>query len=255
MSALETKKRIMEKQTVLGTFLIELDTPGIAQILKNAGLEFAVLDMEHSGFGIDTIKRLARYCDGADLFSIVRVPVGQYQYVARVLDAGAKGVMIPMVESPEQIAEIVQFAKYHPEGKRGTAFGIAHDNYKVTDMSEAMKKANAGTLIVSQAETAKGVENLEAIIQVEHVDMVWIGQFDLSQSLGVPGKFEHPIFVDAMDHVINMCNKYNKPCAMIVPNVEQAVYWRDKGINCLSYGTDISIISQTIQQAVTQIMK
>jgi len=255
MSTLEIKGKILDKQMVLGTFLMELDTPGIAQILKNAGLEFVVLDMEHGGFDINTIKKMARYCKGADLLSIVRVPVGQYHYVARALDAGAKGIIVPMTETAEQISDVVQFAKYYPHGKRGTAFGIAHDDYRVSEVTQTMQQANAETLVVPLIESAKGIENLEEIIQVDGVDLIWVGHFDLSQTLGIPGQFKHPLFVDAMEHLIQTCKKYNKPCGRLVPNIQEAMYWREKGFSCISYGSDISILYQSVHQFVTQILK
>jgi 2-keto-3-deoxy-L-rhamnonate aldolase RhmA len=128
----------------------------------------------------------------ADLIPMVRIPATEYHLIARPLDVGAMGLMVPMVESAEQAWAIVDSAKYPPLGRRGAAFGMAHDDYSGGDISEKMASANDEVLLIAQIETARGVENLDAIAAVDGIDVLWIGHFDLTNSLGIPGQFSHP---------------------------------------------------------------
>ena len=113
----------------IGTFLFEFATPGIGQILKAAGADYAVLDMEHTGFGFDTVRQVVRYCQAADLPLIVRVPSQQRHHISRALDTGADGIMVPIVSSVAQAKAVLDAAKYWPDGTRGVALGLAHERF------------------------------------------------------------------------------------------------------------------------------
>src|SRR5262245_44058176 len=147
----------------IGTFLFEFDTTGIGRIVAEAGAEFALFDMEHTGWTVETIRMLIATTRSTTVVPLVRVPATEYHFIARVLDMGAMGVMVPMVESEEQARRIVQSAKYPPRGRRGAAFAVAHDDYQAGVMAEKIASANAETLLIGQIETVKGLENVEAI--------------------------------------------------------------------------------------------
>ena len=150
------KQRLAEGGYAFGTMVFEFFTPGIAQIVRAAGAEFVLYDMEHSGAGIDTIKVQMATCRGIGIVPLVRVPTTQYHFIARTLDAGAMGVMVPMVESAAQAREIVACTRYPPLGGRGAAFGVAHDDYESGPVPEKIAKAMARTLVIGQIETARG---------------------------------------------------------------------------------------------------
>src|SRR5215475_10351197 len=113
-----------------GHFVVEFATPGIGHIMKSAGCDFVLLDMEHSGFGFDTVKSVLRYTEAAELPTIVRCPSKEYHHIARACDMGAEGIMLPMVGSAAEAKAIVSCIKYHPEGSRGVALQVAHDRYR-----------------------------------------------------------------------------------------------------------------------------
>ena len=141
---------------------------------------------------------------------MVRVPATQYHLIARPLDVGAMGLMVPMVESAEQAQTIVDSAKYPPVGRRGAAFGVAHDDYTGGDIIEKMDIANDEVLLIAQIETARGVENVDAIAAVDGIDVLWIGHFDLTNSLGIPGQFSHPTYLEAVERVLEACQRHGK---------------------------------------------
>ena len=124
------KEMLNAGEAAFGTMIFEFFTPGIAQIVKAAGADFILFDMEHSGAGIDVIKAQMAACRGIGLTPMVRVPVLQSHFIARCLDMGAMGIMVPMVETAAQAREIVSATRYPPIGRRGAAFGVAHDDYE-----------------------------------------------------------------------------------------------------------------------------
>ena len=235
MDALKAQCRSRELK--LGHFVVEFATPGIGHILKGAGCEFVLLDMEHSGFSFETVKSLVRYCEAARLPAIVRVPSKAYDHIARAADMGAEAVMVPMVDTAEEARDLVACLKYTPLGRRGLALGIAHDSYRSTGAPEdRLRGSNERTCLFAQIETASGVEHVDAIAAVEGIDCLWIGHNDLSASLGIPGAFEHETFLGAVDRVASACRKHGKALGRLVPDVATGVTLARQGFdfNCWS---------------------
>src|SRR5262249_6917417 len=179
-----------------------------------AGAEFAVFDMEHTGWSLETVKVLAATSRSAGLVPIVRVPATDYHHIAHVLDVGAMGIVVPLVNTPAQIQFAIECANYPPRGKRGCAFGMAHDEYVPGDPAEKMRQADENLLVVAQVETAEGLANVDAIAAVEGVDGLWIGQFDLTASLGIPGRFDHPKYLDAVKRIVGACPAHGKAATL-----------------------------------------
>ena len=147
----------------VGTMMLEFSTTGIGRIAAEAGAEFAVFDMEHTGWSIETIRQLMATSRAADIVPLVRVPTLQYHFIARVLDVGAMGVVVPLVADAEQARTIVECAKYPPAGRRGTAFAIAHDDYQGGDLAAKIRQINDEVMIVAQIETARGLAEVDRI--------------------------------------------------------------------------------------------
>ena len=195
-------RAIAERGVAVGAMLYEFDTPGIMRILQAAGVDFAIFDLEHTGWDAGSLRTL--YATGRDtsVYPITRVPRAEYTPVAAALDAGSKGVMAPMVESREDAELLVASAKYPPLGRRG--FGVLFSDELVGGPRAMTERANRENVVIAQIETVAGVENAEAIVAVPGVDVVWLGQFDLSLSLGVPGQFDHPDFEAAVDRLLEV---------------------------------------------------
>jgi len=241
------------KALKVGHFLVEFATPGIARILKAAGCEFVVLDMEHSGFGFETVRSVAQSTRGAELPLIVRVPSKSYHHIARALDMGAQGIMLPMVSSAEEAREIVQCVKYPPQGQRGALFQFAHDDYVPGDPKKTMRDANRATTVFAQIETQQGVDNVDAIAAVAGIDALWIGQFDLSNSLGIPGQFEHPLFTDASKSVVRAARKHGISAARLAPKVSDCISLYKDGFDFISYSGDVWAYFDAVSDAVDEI--
>jgi 2-keto-3-deoxy-L-rhamnonate aldolase RhmA len=236
-----------------GHFIVEFATPGIGHILKSAGCDFVLFDLEHSGFGFETVKSAIRYFEAADLPTIVRVPSKEYHHIARAMDMGAEGIMLPMVGSAEEARHIVSSMKYTPDGGRGVALQVAHDRYRPGAVTDKFAAANKRTTLFCQIETAEGVKNADAIAALPGVDCLWVGHFDLSTSLGVPGQFENKKFTDAIDRVVAATRKHNKALGRLVPTVEQGIEINRQGFDFICYSGDVWVLHNALADAITQL--
>lgn len=233
-----------------GHFIVEFATPGIGHIVKSAGCDFVLFDMEHSGFGYETVKSALRYFEAAGVAVIVRVPSKDYHDIARGMDVGIEGLMIPMVGSPAEVRHILDAMKYHPLGRRGVALQIAHDRYRPGSVAEKFADANRRTMFFCLIETAEGIENVEAIAAIDGVDCIWIGHFDLSVSLGIPGQFDNPIFTGAMDRAIAAAKASGKALGRLVPSVEAGIEASRQGFDFICYSGDVWVLHDALADAV-----
>lgn len=251
----KTKAKLKRGETTVGHFVLEFDTPGIGQMIANAGCGFVIFDMEHSSFTQDSIRRSILSAKAAGITALVRVPYSEYFLMSRPLDAGAEGLMIPRVETRDQTLKIIESVKYPPMGNRGAAFGIAHDDYKGVDIAAAAQQANEETLIIVQTETARAVENVDEILSVDGVDVAWIGQCDLTISLGIPGQYDHPVFLKAFDKVLNACEKHGVVLGYLPLDVPDALEMIDKGVRCIAYSADVFLFATALKTDIQQIQE
>lgn len=241
------------REPKFGHFIVEFATPGIGHILKSAGCEFVIFDMEHSGFGMETVKNAIRFFEAASLPAIVRVPSKEYHHIARACDAGAEGLMLPMVGTPDEVRRIIASIKYHPLGSRGVALQIAHDNYRPGTVADKFGRANERTTFVCQIETAEGVENADAIAGIDGVDLLWVGHFDLSVSLGIPGEFDHPKFKNAIERVVTAARRHGRALGRLVPTVEQGIEVNRLGFDFVCYSGDVWVLHDALAAALAKL--
>jgi 2-keto-3-deoxy-L-rhamnonate aldolase RhmA len=241
------------KNPKFGHFIVEFATPGIGHILKSAGCDFVLFDLEHSGFGFETVKSAIRYFEAADLPAIVRVPSKEYHHIARAADMGAEGIMLPMVGSVAEARTILDAMKYIPDGRRGVALQVAHDRYRPGAVREKFAAANRRTTLFCQIETTEGVENADALAALPGVDCLWVGHFDLSVSLGIPGQFEDKKFHDAIERVVTATKKHHKALGRLVPTVEQGIELCAKGFDFICYSGDVWVLHNALAEAISQL--
>lgn len=236
------RQRVLKGEQVLGAMVFEFFSPGIAQIMKLAGCEFVLYDMEHTGLGFETLKQQVAACRGIGIAPMVRVPRGEYHFLARALDVGAHGVMVPMVESVAQARAIAEATHYPPRGRRGAAFGFNHDDYMPGSPAEKIRAADARTLVIAQIETERGLEAVEEIAAVDGVDVLWVGHFDLTNFLGIPGQFDHPAYRKAIERVVAAGRKNGKGLGFMPTDQAWAREYSRLGFNMLAAGTDQGIL-------------
>jgi 2-keto-3-deoxy-L-rhamnonate aldolase RhmA len=253
MAADTLKEQARSRDLKVGHFIVEFATPGIGHMLKNAGCDFVLFDTEHSGFHNETIKSVIRYFEAARLPVICRVPSKEYHHIARAADMGTEGIMLPMVNDAKEARHVLDCMKYVPDGQRGVALGVAHDLYRGGGVLDKLAAANARTTFFAQIETRAGVENAEAIAALDGVDCLWVGHFDLSVSLGIPGEFDNPKFTKAIDRVIGAARKHGKALGRLVPNVEQGLALHRAGFDFICYSGDVWVLQNALTEAVARL--
>lgn len=243
------------KRPKFGTFVIEFDSPGMGQILKAAGCEYALLDLEHSGFGYDQLKRMLRFYQAADLPVIVSTVGGDYDMVARALDMGADGIQPAKVGSAAEARAIVDHVRYAPKGARGVAVGIAHDRYVPGAPAPKLRAANRDVVFFPKVETPEGIDEIESIAALDDVDGIWIGHFDLSVAMGIPAKFDHPRFQAAMQRVAAACAQHGKSLGRIYDDTETGLALHDLGFDFLCYSGDSWLVQRGVSEGIAALRK
>lgn len=247
------KQDVLAGKPVAGAMIFEFFSPGISAILANAGCRFVLYDMEHAGLGYETLKWLFATSRGLPIEPMVRVPRSDYTWIARALDLGARGVMIPMVESVEQAQSIVQACRYPPDGRRGAAFGFAQCDYRGGDVGAKVSTANQRTLVIAQIETERGLANVEAIAAVDGIDVLWLGHFDLSNFLGIPGRFDDPRFDAAMRTVAATSRRHGKAAGFMATDPAWIERAREMGYTMIAAGTDTGLLERAFNALVVRI--
>lgn len=243
----------MSGEVVPGAMVFEFFTPGISQVLKLAGCEYVIYDMEHAGFSIEQLKVQCAHCRGAGIAPMVRVPRGEYHFLARALDVGAHGAMVPMVDSVERARAIAEATHYPPQGRRGAAFGFPHDDYEPGEPAAKMKAAHARNLVIAQIETERGLDQVEAIAAVEAIDCLWLGHFDLTNFLGIPGQFDHPRYLQAVARIVAAGRKHRKALGFMAADAAWAQQYRKLGFNMIATGTDHGILMAGVRTILASI--
>ncbi len=236
------KADVMAGKPVAGAFVFEFFSPGMSAILANAGCRFVVYDMEHTGLGYETLKWLFATCRGLPIEPMVRVPRGDYVWLARALDLGARGVMAPMVESADEARALVSACRYPPIGRRGAAFGFAQCDYLGGDVGEKVRALHERTVVIAQIETERGLDQVEAIAAVDGIDVLWVGHFDLSNFLGIPGRFDDPRFDAAMRRVAEVAHRHGKAAGFMATDAAWVDRVRAMGYSMIAAGTDTGIV-------------
>lgn len=242
MGRMTLRQRVMAGEQVLGSMVFEFFSPGIAQVMKLAGVEYIIYDMEHTGLGYETLKAQVAHCRGLGVVPMARVPRSDYAFLARALDVGARGVMIPMVESAAQAQAIADATRYPPVGRRGAAFGFAHDDYEGGSPLDKINAANEEILVIAQIETERGLDAVEEIAAVDGIDVLWVGHFDLTNFLGIPGQFDHPKYLDALERVVKAGRKAGKGLGFMPADQTWAADYAKRGFNMLAVGTDHGLL-------------
>jgi 2-dehydro-3-deoxyglucarate aldolase/4-hydroxy-2-oxoheptanedioate aldolase len=229
-------------QLQLGMNFGQLRSGEIPRLLAAAGFHWAFIDTEHGGFDLETVQDVCRVSQLAGLCPVVRVADLQYGLVARALDCGAQGIIFPRMEDPRLLETALSWTKFPPAGIRGYGLQPSQVEYEPAPFNQVIEHVNANTLTVLQIESRKAVECREELLSVPGIDAVMIGPADLSISLGVPGDFQHPKMVEAMEAIRDTCNEKGIAPGTHTRNVPLARFWKERGMRFLGCGSDIAFL-------------
>jgi 2-keto-3-deoxy-L-rhamnonate aldolase RhmA len=236
------KQRLLAGETVIGTMVQEMRVPAIAQIIKAIGYDFFMLDMEHGSYSLETAADILRVGRLLDLCPLVRVASPEYHLIARPLDQGAMGVMMPRIERRDQVERFIEAMKYPPLGKRGCSSDAPHAEYTFGPLPEFLTANNEDTLAITQIERKVAIDHIDELLSVAGVDVALIGPEDLSVSLGVPGETGHPSVIEAIETVVAAAQRHKIVAGIHMGSVEKLQAWMAKGMRLIMYSSDLGFL-------------
>jgi 2-dehydro-3-deoxyglucarate aldolase/4-hydroxy-2-oxoheptanedioate aldolase len=243
-------RRILEDGGVaLGVMVFEMATPGVGRLAAGAGADFVLFDLEHTAWSIDRVAPALAAMRADDVTPLVRVPGTVPHLISGALDAGALGVMVPMVEDEEQAATAVRAATFPPDGARG--YGLLYrDQLHPDGVGPTMAAVDRERLVIAQIETVGGLDRAGAIAATPGVDVLWVGQYDLSASLGIPGALDDPRMREAEDRVVVACRDHGRAAAMLATSPEHVDDLLERGFRCLAVTNDLQLIDGGLSAAL-----
>ena len=241
-------KRFRAGETLYGPFA-ELDNPNVVEMFGLAGFDFVIIDCEHGPGGSDLALELLRAADCRGLPAIVRAPNAMPSTILKFLDIGSDGIMAPLVHSPETARQTAEAARYHPRGKRGFATMRAAD-WGFADVPTHIARTNSKVFVMVQAESVEAIDNIEEIAAVEGVDSVFVGTFDLSQSMGIPGQVTDARMTAAVKKAVKAVRGAGKVPGIYAGNVEIARRYAAMGFQLIAFSSDVGLMVNACRTAV-----
>jgi len=246
------KAHLRKNTLTIGSWL-QLNSPSAAEIMVRSGYEWLTVDMEHSITSLETMQHLLQIVESNGVVPLVRVGANDPDLIKRVMDAGAYGIIVPMINSAEGAAKAVRAVKYPPMGTRGV--GMARAQGYGRSFDQYVSGINRESVIIAQIEHIDAVNNLEEIVAVEGVDGCFIGPYDLSGSLGVPGKLTHRDVLAALAEVERVCNKNKMPLGIHVVDPDIALldkYIRD-GYTLIAFSSDMLLLEKITREKMADL--
>ena len=241
------KQLLKSRERVLYGLWLGLTDNVAAEIVAGAGFDWLLIDDEHAPFQLDTILRHLQVLAAYDSAPILRPRNQDAAFLKKVLDLGAQNYLVPMVDSGEQAERIVSALLYPPEGIRGLGTSLARAA-KWNQTEDYIARANAEICLITQVETALGLDNLDEILAVDRVDAVFIGPSDLGASLGYPGQLRHPQVVAAVGDAIARIVDSGKPAGVLATTPDLVQTYRDLGATFIGLGTDTALLGKAARQ-------
>jgi 4-hydroxy-2-oxoheptanedioate aldolase len=245
------KERIRRGEAAVGAFC-NIPSPTVVEMVGLLGLDFVILDGEHTTMGPETAENLYRAAELRGLTAITRVGENTPQVIQKFMDAGSMGVLMPLVSTKEEAQRVVNAVKYPPLGKRGLAGVRAASFGFAGPLGDYVKTANEETLVAVQVETLEGVKNYKDILSVENIDVVFFGPSDLSSSMGYPGQTRHPEVLALIERLGREAMAAGKAAGTIARDLEDYKRWRERGFQFLCTGV-ANFLARGLQEHLQEI--
>ncbi len=250
------REKIQEKGSAVGTFLGVTNVP-LMECLGYTGMDFVIIDTEHGPYDTQPMSDLIKSAELAGMAPIVRVADVTHKEIQRAVDNGAQGIIVPCLREVDEFKKAVDLAKFAPIGNRGfikgRGSGFGNEPWAAVSLEEYMKNSNEKVLMLPQCETKEALEQIEEIVRIEGLDGIFIGPFDLSISMGIPGQFDHPEFKKAVARIMQACKNAGKLCMIFVSNVADAKYYIEESIDAVAYNLDTNVYTEAYRRIVNEI--
>ena len=247
------KSMLREARVLVGVTTQHVTAPWLAKLWKNSGADFVYVEYEHSFMNEADLAGFVLSCRTNGLPVVAKTPELSRTHVAKLLESGVVGIQLPWTESREQIDRLVSFVKFPPIGIRAAAPGMGNCDYNLqTTGRELIEVGNRETVVLAHVETRRGIENLDAILANPHVDVLFLGMYDLSISYGHPGEFAHPEVAAAVELAIAAAKRHGKVAGMYVPDAGRAAPWVSRGMRFFETASEVDLIDSGARNIVRQ---
>ncbi|HRK35818.1 MAG TPA: aldolase/citrate lyase family protein [Candidatus Hydrogenedentes bacterium] len=245
MTRAEFKTVCRERRLSWGVVMLEHLNPMMVRTFARAGYDWLWIDNEHAHQSYETIYEAARTAEDNGIISIVRVTSNDYSKIAQALDMAVDGIIVPRVETPEEVRHIIDCAKYPPIGKRGFGMRASLFGKYKANMRERADDQNKNRLLIIQLESPRAVDNIEKMIEVAdgQLDGIFYGPADFQMAIGHPDTPDHPDVIAAARRITSLSAKHNLSNGLPATSVENARHWRDLGFNLITYKSDDQFIA------------
>jgi len=243
------KEVLKEGKNVFGPFMKFAD-PAAVEIVGFAGFDFVIIDAEHGPISMQNAQNMIRAAEIANITPVIRVANNDEALILRALDIGAQGIEIPQINSKLQAIKAVRSVKYAPQGERGVCRYVRAANYSSINKFKYFKSANKETMIIAHIEGVEGINNLGEILSVPDIDVIFVGPYDLSQSLGIPGEVNNPLVTEKMKEVVLRCRENKVAVGTFADDVETAKSWVSLGVQYMAFSVDVGILYEASKQIV-----
>lgn len=240
------REKLRAGQAVLGTFAV-VPSPMLVDILGTAGLDFVVIDGEHGAIGFEAAQQMVIAAESRGMSPVMRISGVSESETLKALDIGAHCVQIPNVDSREALEQAVRHAKFPPLGERGFSPFVRAADYTHHNSVRISREANASALLAIHVEGQEAVECIDDILEVEALDIVFLGRYDISKSLGIPGETDDPRVIDVMRTLATKIEHADKVSGTILTDIEELPALRSMGIRYLTFSVDCEMIRRTYE--------
>ena len=247
MDKITLKNKLYRGETCLGTWVF-IPSPDIVEIIGLAKFDFAVIDMEHSAITLQDAVSMIRAAESRNLTPLIRVSYLDHSCILRALDSGAHGIQLPHIETANDARAAVRYVKYHPIGERGLATTTKGGGYTLKEVKKHVVRENKSSLVVASLESSESLDELDSILEVAGVDVIYIGPYDLSQSLGIPGEVDNPRVLKTMENNIKRIKKAGKIAGSFAQTTKRARQLKNMGVNYLTCEADGSLIRDSFER-------
>ena len=245
------KEYLKKKDAVFGVFA-KTNDPFIVNVIGKSGFDYIILDNEHGPNSVRETYPLITTALSAGIYPIVRVGKLDDITIQRILDLGVAGVQIPQIQCREDAENACKFSKFYPKGKRGVCRYVMAADGGIMD-GEAYFRSQNEVAVIIHIEGVEGIERFDEIVEVEDIDIIFIGPYDLSQSLGIPGQVNNPVLIDEIEKLVNKCKEKNKNAGIYVDDIKTAKRYKAIGVKYISISVDVNILARACVSMVEQL--
>jgi len=235
------KQKLESGKVVLGTWSI-IPNPVVADIIASTGLDFVIIDSEHGPITFETAQQMIMACESRNVSPVMRVGSVDQDSILKAMDIGVHAIQVPNIINCDDVAEVVKYAKYPPIGARGFSPCTRAANYSLENATTHTQTANANSMVAIHIEGEDAIENIDQILEIEHLDIIFIGIFDLSKALGIPGQVDDIRVVRHLRELTDKINKAGKYPGTIVGGEDKLKEAVEIGVKYITYSVDCEII-------------